>query len=78
MVGSREKDYKSHPVGSASAEFLERQAQRQEALTSMQEEVKRKLKLVMEHDPATTGSLLPDIDNVFPLQNSSLDGDLLL
>lgn len=53
-------------MGNPAAEFLERQLKRLEASKIMQEDVRGKLKLVMEHDPAAMGSPMPDIDKVFP------------
>eukprot|EP00903_Cladosiphon_okamuranus_P014322 g13301.t1 len=58
--------YMGHPVGSPAAEFLERQQHRVGEIKTRREEVAGLLKLVMEHNPNSTGSGLPDIDEVFP------------
>ena len=58
--------FMGHPVGSPAAEFLERQQHRLAEIKTRREEVAGLLELVMEHNPKTTGSSLPDIDAVFP------------
>lgn len=58
--------YMGHPVGSPAAEFLERQQHRLAEIKTRREEVAELLELVMEHNPKSTGSVLPDIDAVFP------------
>lgn len=58
--------YMGHPVGSPAAEFLERQQHRLAEIKTRREEVAGLLELVMEHNPKSTGSSLPDIDEVFP------------
>eukprot|EP00752_Nemacystus_decipiens_P002842 g2648.t1 len=58
--------FQGHPVGSPAAEFLERQHHRLAEIRARREEVAGLLELVMEHNPKSTGSSLPDIDAVFP------------
>lgn len=58
--------YMGHPVGSPAAEFLERQQHRLAEVKTRREEVAGLLELVMDHNPKSTGSSLPDIDAVFP------------
>lgn len=55
-----------HPVGSLSAEFLERHERRVKEATIRRESVSELLKLVMNHDPVSSGSPMPDVDVVFP------------
>ena len=55
-----------HPVGSLSAEFLERHERRVKEAAIRRESVSELLKLVMNHDPVSSGSPMPDIDVVFP------------
>ena len=58
--------FMGHPVGSLSAEFLERHERRVKEATIRRESVSELLKLVMNHDPVSSGSPMPDIDVVFP------------
>lgn len=58
--------YMGHPVGSLSAEFLERHERRVREATIRRESVSELLKLVMNHDPVSSGSPMPDVDVVFP------------
>lgn len=60
--------YMGHPVGSPAAEFMERQQHRLAEIKTRRQEVAGLLELVMEHNPNSTGSVLPDIDAVFPDQ----------
>lgn len=58
--------YMGHPVGSPAAEFLERQQHRLTEIKTRRQQVAGLLELVVEHNPKSTGSALPDIDAVFP------------
>lgn len=65
--------FMGHPLGSTAAEFLERHKYRVQEIRAKREDVDAVMKLVMDHDPASSGSPLPDIDAVFPDNRS--DGD---
>jgi len=58
--------YMGHPLGSAAADFLERQHHRISEVKTRRDEVAGMVKLVMEHKPKGGGSALPDVDAVFP------------
>lgn len=58
--------YMGHPVGSPAAEFVERQQHRLAQVKTRREEVAGLLKLVMDHNPKSSGSGLPNVDAVFP------------
>eukprot|EP00904_Undaria_pinnatifida_P001578 jgi/Undpi1/11420/HiC_scaffold_30.g13717.m1 len=58
--------YMGHPVGSPAAEFLERHERRVKEAAVRRVSVSELLKLVMNHDPVSSGSPMPDVDVVFP------------
>ncbi|CAN0217830.1 unnamed protein product [Discosporangium mesarthrocarpum] len=69
-----------HPAGSAAADFLERHQRRREEHKERENEVTAKLKIVLEHNPDTSGSI-PDVDLVLPIDDtdsSDFHGDRLL
>lgn len=61
--------FMGHPVGSMAAEFLERQEHRMKHVKTRRDEVGLLMNLVTNHDPQS-GSPLPDIDVVFPVDGS--------
>lgn len=65
--------FKGHPVGSTAGMFLERQDLRVREVKTRREEVAHLLRLVIDHNSITSGSPLPDIDAVFPLDVSDQD-----
>lgn len=69
--------YMGHPVGTQAAEFLERHTHRVRDVKTTRKKVSSMLKSVMDHDPISSGSALPDIDSLFPVKGSEHDqGDV--
>lgn len=57
--------FMGHPVGSAAADFLERQKLREHDVKLRKKEIVSLLQSVMENDPA-----LPDVDKLFPAEDT--------
>lgn len=85
-VGGKEKVeipqamFMGHPVGSPSADFLERQQHRDNDVKVRKEEIADKLITILQHNPVISGGApLPDIDVLFPVEGPDPEnGDILL
>ena len=65
-----ESMFMGHPAWSKAAEFLGRHERRVQDVRAKKKEVTKLMKLVMDHDPASSGSPLPDVDKIFPVNRS--------